>query len=222
MARATNSIRTIPIRWLELRCPNRQNDGGRFPSSVFYSAPSAAGRFTPGPLCWRMRGWSSGSLGQAMRPVLLEVPPQLHQLEHLVDVYVDAAQCDLDGFFFRYLGQVFQGSELARVDPAHAEVIAIREACQKLGVFDLEGCEIYTSCEPCPMCLGAIYWARLSRVYFANADADASRIGFDDSLIYREIAQPHSQRKIPMIQIMRQEALAAFRAWENKTNKINY
>jgi guanine deaminase len=108
-------------------------------------------------------------------------------------------------------------------DPtAHAEVCAIRNACKKLGVFDLEGCEIYTSCEPCPMCLGAIYWARLSRVYFANADADASRIGFDDSLIYREIAQPHSQRKIPMIQMMREEALAAFRAWENKPNKIEY
>ena len=108
-------------------------------------------------------------------------------------------------------------------DPtAHAEVVVIREACQKLGVFDLEGCEIYTSCEPCPMCLGAIYWARLSRVYFANADADASKIGFDDSLIYREIAQPHSKRKIPMIQMMREEALAAFRAWENKTDKIKY
>jgi tRNA(Arg) A34 adenosine deaminase TadA len=108
-------------------------------------------------------------------------------------------------------------------DPtAHAEVLAIREACRQLGVFDLEGCEIYTSCEPCPMCLGAIYWARLSRVYFANADADASRIGFDDSLIYREIAQPHSKRKIPMIQMMRDEALAAFRAWENKPNKISY
>ena len=79
-------------------------------------------------------------------------------------------------------------------DPtAHAEVLAIRAACKKLGVFDLEGCEIYTSCEPCPMCLGAIYWARLSRVYFGNGDADASKIGFDDSLIYREIAQPHSQ-----------------------------
>jgi tRNA(Arg) A34 adenosine deaminase TadA len=108
-------------------------------------------------------------------------------------------------------------------DPtAHAEVVVIREACQKLGAFDLEGCEIYTSCEPCPMCLGAIYWARLSRVYFANADADASTIGFDDSLIYREIAQPHSKRKIPMIQMMRKEALAAFRAWENKPNKITY
>ena len=108
-------------------------------------------------------------------------------------------------------------------DPtAHAEVLAIRGACQKLATFDLAGCEIYTSCEPCPMCLGAIYWARLARVYFANADADASKIAFDDSLIYREIAQPHSQRKIPMIQMMREEALAAFRAWESKPNKIEY
>jgi guanine deaminase len=108
-------------------------------------------------------------------------------------------------------------------DPtAHAEVLAIRAACQKLGSFDLEGCEIYTSCEPCPMCLGAIYWARLARIYFANLDEDASKIGFDDSLIYREIAQPHSKRKIPMIQMMREEALGAFRAWENKPNKIEY
>jgi tRNA(Arg) A34 adenosine deaminase TadA len=108
-------------------------------------------------------------------------------------------------------------------DPtAHAEVLAIRRACAKLGAFALEGCEIYTSCEPCPMCLGAIYWARLSRVYFGNADADASKIGFDDSLIYREIAQPHAQRKIPMIQMMREEAQAAFRAWEHKPNKIEY
>src|SRR5579864_6400432 len=108
-------------------------------------------------------------------------------------------------------------------DPtAHAEVIAIRAACTKLASFDLEGCEIYSSCEPCPMCLGAIYWARLSRVYFANSDADASKIGFDDSLIYREIAQPHSKRKIPMIQMMREEALVAFRAWESKPNKAEY
>ncbi|MGA9306032.1 MAG: nucleoside deaminase [Candidatus Sulfotelmatobacter sp.] len=105
---------------------------------------------------------------------------------------------------------------------AHAEMVAIREACKKLGAFDLEACEIYTSCEPCPMCLGAIYWSRLSRVYFANADADASHAGFDDSLIYRELALPYSERKIPMIQMMREEALAAFRAWENKSNKIEY
>ena len=108
-------------------------------------------------------------------------------------------------------------------DPtAHAEVLAIREACNKLGTFDLEGCEIYSSGEPCVMCLGAIYWARLSRVYFANSAGDASRIGFDDSVIYREITQPHAQRKIPMIEMMREEALAAFRAWEDKPDKIAY
>ena len=108
-------------------------------------------------------------------------------------------------------------------DPtAHAEVIAIREACRKLGLFELKDCELYTSCEPCPMCLGAIYWARLSRIYFGNLAADASRIGFDDSAIYREFAQPHSERAIPMIQMMREEALAAFRAWEQKPNKIPY
>jgi len=108
-------------------------------------------------------------------------------------------------------------------DPtAHAEVLAIREACKRLGSFSLEGCEIYASCEPCPMCLGAIYWARLARIYFANAAADASTIGFDDSVIYREIAQPHSQRKIPMLQLMRNEALAVFRAWEARPDKIAY
>ncbi|MGA8492952.1 MAG: nucleoside deaminase [Terriglobales bacterium] len=108
-------------------------------------------------------------------------------------------------------------------DPtAHAEVLAIREACKKFGVFDLHGCEIYTSCEPCPMCLGAIYWARIARVYFANDAADASRIGFDDSLIYRELAMSHSQRKIPMIQMMCKQGLVAFREWENKPDKIAY
>jgi tRNA(Arg) A34 adenosine deaminase TadA len=108
-------------------------------------------------------------------------------------------------------------------DPtAHAEVLAIRAACQRLKAFDLEGCELYTSCEPCPMCMGAIYWARLSRVYFANSAADASAIGFDDSLIYRELTLPHAQRRVPMIQIMREEALAGFQAWEKKPNKIEY
>lgn len=108
-------------------------------------------------------------------------------------------------------------------DPtAHAEMLAIRAACAKFGTFDLHGCEIYTSCEPCPMCLGAIYWARLSRVYFANAAVDASSIGFDDSLIYREIPLPLAQRAIPMIQMMREQALAAFQAWQEKPNKIVY
>ena len=108
-------------------------------------------------------------------------------------------------------------------DPtAHAEVLAIRQACQKLGLFELRTCELYTSCEPCPMCLGAIYWARLSRVYYGSFAADASKAGFDDSSIYREIAQPHARRGIPMIQIMREEALAAFEAWEAKPDKIPY
>jgi guanine deaminase len=108
-------------------------------------------------------------------------------------------------------------------DPtAHAEVVAIRAACAKLGVFELAGCEIYTSCEPCPMCLGAIYWARLNRIYFGNVAADAAAIGFDDSFIYRELGQPLSQRSIPMVQMMRQEALGAFRAWRDKPNKIPY
>jgi guanine deaminase len=108
-------------------------------------------------------------------------------------------------------------------DPtAHAEILAIRAACKTLGVFNLQACEIYASCEPCPMCLGAIYWSRLSRIYFANTDADAAKIGFDDASIYHEIAQPHAQRKTPMIQMMHEEALQAFRAWENKPNKTSY
>jgi guanine deaminase len=108
-------------------------------------------------------------------------------------------------------------------DPtAHAEVLAIRRACQKLGIFELKGCELYTSCEPCPMCLGALYWTRLSQVYFGGSAADASQAGFDDSFIYREIAQAHPERKTPMIQIMRDEALAAFQAWQEQSNKIRY
>jgi guanine deaminase len=108
-------------------------------------------------------------------------------------------------------------------DPtAHAEVIAIREACRKLGIFELKDCELYTSCEPCPMCLGAIYWARLSRLYFASVAADASQAGFDDSFIYHEFARPHSERGIPMVQMMREEALAGFRAWQEKSDKTLY
>lgn len=108
-------------------------------------------------------------------------------------------------------------------DPtAHAEVVAIREACRKLQIFELKGCEIYSSSEPCPMCLGAIYWARLDRVYFGNTAADSSKAGFDDSLIYVEISRPHPQRKIHMIQLMRDQALEAFRVWEQQSNKLSY
>ena len=108
-------------------------------------------------------------------------------------------------------------------DPtAHAEVMAIRDACEKLGTFQLDGCELYTSCEPCPMCLGAIYWARPDRMYYAGTAADASRVGFDDSFIYKEIPLPPAERKLQMIHIMREEAQEAFRAWEKQPNKIPY
>ena len=108
-------------------------------------------------------------------------------------------------------------------DPtAHAEIVAIREACKRLGLFELPGCDIYSTCEPCPMCLGAIYWARPARVYYACTAADAGKAGFDDSLIYQEIARPHAHRKIPMSSLMREEALEAFRAWEKKQDKIKY
>ena len=109
-------------------------------------------------------------------------------------------------------------------DPtAHAEVMAIREACKKMGTFELTGCAIYTSCEPCPMCLGAIYWARPGRVYFACTAADAANAGFDDDFIYREIALPPADRKIPMVsKMMRKESLEAFRAWTEKQDKTPY
>lgn len=108
-------------------------------------------------------------------------------------------------------------------DPtAHAEVNAIREASKVLNRFDLSDCEIYTSCEPCPMCLGAIYWARLNKIYFANNKTDAKNIGFDDSFIYDEIEKPFEKRDIPTLQIMRNEALQAFKDWDNKTDKVEY
>ena len=107
-------------------------------------------------------------------------------------------------------------------DPtAHAEVVAIREACRTLGTFQLTGCEIYTSCEPCPMCLGAIYWARPDTIYYANTHMDAAGIGFDDFFIYKEIALPVTQRRILMIQMMRGEALIAFEEWQKSLDKIH-
>ncbi|MGB7752913.1 MAG: nucleoside deaminase [Candidatus Acidiferrales bacterium] len=114
-------------------------------------------------------------------------------------------------------------SVTATNDPtAHAEMVAIREACRKLQSFELAECEIYTSCEPCPMCLGAIYWARPARVYFANSAADAAQAGFDDAFIYTELSLAHAGRKIPMIQLKHDEASAAFRAWREKSDKIRY
>lgn len=111
----------------------------------------------------------------------------------------------------------------ANHDPtAHAEVSAIRAACQKLGTFDLSGCEIYTSCEPCPMCLGAIYWAHLDKIYYGNNKTDAARIGFDDSFIYDELALERKDRNKAMEELLPDEAIAAFQAWEENADKVEY
>ena len=108
-------------------------------------------------------------------------------------------------------------------DPtAHAEIVAIREACEVLKDFQLTGCEIYTSCEPCPMCLAAIYWARPDKVYYANSKSDAAGIGFDDQFIYDEINMDFSKRKIPLVRLMEDEALAAFNEWSSKEDKTKY
>jgi tRNA(Arg) A34 adenosine deaminase TadA len=108
-------------------------------------------------------------------------------------------------------------------DPtAHAEIVAIREACAKLGSFTLAGCEIYTTCEPCPMCLAAIYWARIERIYYANERTDAARIGFDDDFLYREIPLPPDQRRVPMTRLLADQALAVFNAWHAKPDKTPY
>ncbi len=108
-------------------------------------------------------------------------------------------------------------------DPtAHAEVMAIRAACRRLRTFSLAGCELYTSCEPCPMCLSAIYWSRLQRVYFGNTRKDAARIGFDDARLYREVALPISKRSLPLKPLLRDEAQAAFMEWKHKPDKVCY
>ena len=108
-------------------------------------------------------------------------------------------------------------------DPtAHGEIVAIREACKQINNFSLDGCELYSTCEPCPMCLSAIYWARIKKIYYANTRKDAQKINFDDSLIYSEFQKNIDKRKIPMVQMMRNEALKAFDLWDKKTDKVKY
>jgi guanine deaminase len=108
-------------------------------------------------------------------------------------------------------------------DPtAHAEIVAIREACGKLGSFQLDDCEIYSSCEPCPMCLGAIYWARPTRLYFASTAEDAARAGFDDRFIYEQLEVAYAERSIPMTQMMRHEAQQAFTLWSESNKRVDY
>ena len=108
-------------------------------------------------------------------------------------------------------------------DPtAHGEIVAIRNACKSLNNFNLIGCELYSTCEPCPMCLSAIYWAHIDKIYYANTRNDAQKIDFDDSLIYSELQKNIKKRKISMIQMMRNEALKAFELWDKKTDKVKY
>ena len=108
-------------------------------------------------------------------------------------------------------------------DPtAHGEIVAIRNACLKLNTFNLSGCELYSSCEPCPMCLSAIYWSRIEKIFYANSRNDAKNIDFDDSFIYSEINKKIEDRKIKMTQMLRDEALKAFKIWDNKVDKIKY
>ena len=108
-------------------------------------------------------------------------------------------------------------------DPtAHAEIVAIREACKKLNTFNLSGCDLYASCEPCPMCLSAIYWSHVDNIFYANTREDAKKINFDDSLIYSEISKKNEDRKIPIKQMLRDKALKAFEIWNKKTDKIEY
>lgn len=108
-------------------------------------------------------------------------------------------------------------------DPtAHAEIVAIRDACRRLKTFSLQDCDLYASCEPCPMCLSAIYWARIRSVFYGNTRRDAAKIGFDDAKIYREVALPIGKRELMMKQFLRDEALVAFNEWEKKSDKIPY
>ena len=108
-------------------------------------------------------------------------------------------------------------------DPtAHAEIVAIRKACKNLNTFNLSGCDIYTSCEPCPMCLSAIYWSHINNIYYANTREDAKKINFDDSMIYSEFSKKIEDRKIPIKQMLREEALKAFEIWDKKKDKIEY
>jgi guanine deaminase len=150
-------------------------------------------------------------------------------MQMAIDLSVKNVQDGLGGPFGAVIvkdGEVVAASANKVVptnDPtAHAEVSAIRLACQQLNTFSLEGCEIYTSCEPCPMCLGAIYWARLDKIYYANTKADAAAIGFDDHFIYDELDLPMTKRKLPLVQLLRDEALKAFRQWEESDLRTDY
>ena len=155
--------------------------------------------------------------------------PEKEYMQEAIKLSIEKMQAGFGGPFGAVI--VRDGKIIARGfnnvtssnDPtAHAEVDAIRKACQALGTFQLDDCELYTSCEPCPMCLGAIYWARPKVVYYGNTKAQAAQIGFDDQFIYDEIEKPLAERSIPMIQFMAEEAREGFKKWEEKSDKTEY
>jgi guanine deaminase len=150
-------------------------------------------------------------------------------LREAIRLSIDKMEADEGGPFGAIIvrGNEIVGRGWNRVtstnDPtAHAEIVAIRDACSKLKTFSLAGCEIYSSCEPCPLCLAAIYWSRLAHIYFAATGEDAAAAGFDDVHFYSELGKPSNQRSIPMEQSLRQEACVALRAWQNKEDRIRY
>jgi guanine deaminase len=154
---------------------------------------------------------------------------QVRLMRRAIDLAVDNVRAVRGGPFGAVVAQngnvIAEGVNQVTTlnDPtAHAEVTAIRKACQRLGHFELSDCELYTSCEPCPMCLGAVYWARLGRLYFAANRHDAAEIGFDDSRIYDELSRDLSRRMIPAASILREESLEAFRLWRESAQKIPY
>ena len=122
----------------------------------------------------------------------------------------------------KVISEGFNKVTLAKDPTSHAEIVAIRNACKILNNFSLEDCALYTTCEPCPMCLSAIYWARIKKIYYANTRSDAKKIDFSDALIYEELNKNISERKIPMHQMMRDEALKAFELWDKKEDKVKY
>jgi guanine deaminase len=122
----------------------------------------------------------------------------------------------------KIISEGFNTVTLVNDPTSHAEIAAIRIACKDLNNFSLEGCDLYTTCEPCPMCLSAIYWARIDKVYYANTRSDAQKIDFSDALIYEELNKSIRERKIPMHQMMRDEALKAFELWDKKEDKVKY
>ncbi len=150
-------------------------------------------------------------------------------MQRAIDLSIEGSSKDKGGPFGavvvkngKIVGESYNRVTSTNDPTAHAEVMAIRDACKNLETFDLSDCEIYTSCEPCPMCLGAIYWSRAKKIYYGNTREDAKKTGFDDSFIYDEIPLPLSERKIEMVQMGHQEALHVFDLWDNNEKKIKY